>query len=183
MTKAAFIERAGALYPRPVGKTTLTGIKFYPFVPEALSKLTLMGYLLIFVHNGTKELDRPVLQILSRQVEQKIMRLARGRFRFTSCFHAEKDKCACRLPNTGMIDRYVQQDAIDLSASVFFATSPEGVQAAEKAGSGTIMLLRTGTKGWRKPKESIVERYANFEKAVKAIEKENINVESARKAG
>jgi len=170
--KAAFIERAGVLYERPTTLVTLQGVRFYQFVPQVLIDLTLLDYVIFIVHNGKPDVGPTVNWNLSRQIEGKINRLFHGNCFFASCF--EPEPSASRLPETGMIDKLLSQfgDAVDIADSIFFAGSLDGIQAAEKAGFGRIMLMRSGLKGWHKPEDSRVERYDNMEKAIKQLKKD-----------
>ena len=170
--KAAFIERAGVLYERPTTLVTLQGVTFYQFVPQVLIDLTLLDYVIFVVHNGKPDVGPTLNWQLSRQIELKIRRLFHGNCFFASCFEPEPSKD--RLPATGMIDKLLSQfgDAVDVADSIFFASSVEGIEAAENVGFGRIMLMRTGLKGWHKPEGSKVERYDNMEKAIKQLKKE-----------
>jgi D-glycero-D-manno-heptose 1,7-bisphosphate phosphatase len=167
--KAAFVERSGVLHKPIAGRVALPGVQFFPFVPRAIGRLSCGGFLIVVLHNGELEEGRPVRQVLARAVEMKIRRMAYGRFTFLSCFHAPEDDCGCRMPKTGMLDMVQKRDNLDLSESVFFAGSVAGIQAAEAAGVGTVISVKTGQK-WRKPKESSVRRFANLEKAVDSLE-------------
>lgn len=170
--KAVFMERNNVLYEGYNDKTTLQDVKFYPYSVDSLRSLAVMGYVIVILENGIKDNGRPVHWMLSQQLEQKIKRLAAARFVFDSCFHDQADRCDCRMPKTAMIDKATEQYELNPADSVFVAGSLDGLRAAEKAGIGTVMLLKTGVKSWRKPKDSQVRKCADLAKAVEWI-KEN----------
>jgi histidinol phosphatase-like enzyme len=168
--KAAFVERSGVLHKPVEGRVALPDVQFYPFVERALALLSLKDYLIIVLHSQEVIQERRIAQVLGRKIQEKIKRLASARFEFASCYHDPEEECSCRMPKDGLIRIFERRSEVDLSQSIFFAGSVEGIEAAESAGIGTVMLMKTGKKGWRKPKESAVQRFANLEKAVKSLE-------------
>lgn len=167
--KAVFMERSNVLYKGYNDKTTLQDVKFYPYSVHSLRSLAVMGYVIVILENGIKDNGRPVHWMLSQQIEQKIKRLAAARFVFDSCFHDREDKCDCRMPKTAMIEKATERYGLNLADSIFIAGSLEGVAAAEKAGIGIVVLLKTGVRSWRKPKDSQVRKCADLAKAVELL--------------
>lgn len=119
--KVAFIDRDGTLvYEPPDGLVRPDAVRILPGVLPALTFLKAHGYVLVMVTNQdfTKSADHEPFFHQTQKI--LIDQLAKEGILFDEIFlcpHSPTDGCGCRKPKTGMVDDFLQQNAIDLSQS------------------------------------------------------------------
>ncbi|NOY77981.1 MAG: HAD family hydrolase [Calditrichaeota bacterium] len=124
--------------------------KLLPNVLEGLKKLQDMGYRLVIVTNQggiglgyyTEEDFYRVNREMFRQLAPAGIKIDKIYF----CPHSITEKCTCRKPNTGLIERAVADLNIDLPNSFFIGDKTIDLETGRRAGIRKI-LVRTGHAG------------------------------------
>lgn len=121
------------------------------FLPQALHALRLLRStpLKIILVTNQSAVGRGIitlqtaLEIHSAILEQ--VSAAGGRVDDTFiCPHAPQENCDCRKPKPGLLLQARERYSLDLSSSIFIGDAVSDLQAAENAGIGVRILVRTG---------------------------------------
>ena len=136
--KAVFLDRNGVLNQRAQEHEYIRSVsefRILPGVPEAISRLTSAGLLVLVVTNqrgiarelvSNDEIER-MHEFLRTAIEG-----ANGRIeKVYICPHDYKDECNCRKPGRGMLVRAQREYDIDLSNSWMVGDSESDAAAGE----------------------------------------------------
>jgi imidazoleglycerol-phosphate dehydratase/histidinol-phosphatase len=123
MKKIVFIDRDGTIIVEPADKQidSLEKLEFLPGAVTGLQMLIESGYGLVMVTNqdglGTRSFPRRAFAPAHR----KMLTLLRGEGivfdEIFVCPHVPSDKCTCRKPLTGLVDRFCARTRFDRSHS------------------------------------------------------------------
>jgi D-glycero-D-manno-heptose 1,7-bisphosphate phosphatase len=143
--RAVFLDRDGVLNggvvragkPHPPGD--VGEVLILPGVPEACRALAGAGLLLIGATNqpdvarGTQFRDEVlrINQFLLRRLPLLEIR---------TCFHDDRDGCACRKPRPGLLLEAAREHGIDLSGSFMVGDRWSDVAAGAAAGCSTFLI-------------------------------------------
>ena len=141
---AVFMDRDDTLIDDPGFLRDPEKVKLLPGVVEGLKKLREAGYLLVIISNQSgigrgiikpEELD---------QVNSRLLEILKKNDieidRIYWCPHTPDDKCDCRKPATGMLQRAVKDLNIDLSGSVMVGDRPSDIKAGKNMEITSILI-------------------------------------------
>ncbi|MFC1454917.1 D-glycero-alpha-D-manno-heptose-1,7-bisphosphate 7-phosphatase [Candidatus Undinarchaeota archaeon] len=148
--KTIFLDRDGTIIKDKNYIKDPNDIEFFEGTIDTLKRLSDSGYQLVIISNQSG-VGRGILTIEQmNEVNKKLMNtFDRAGIKFAGayyCSHAPEDKCPCRKPNTGLIEKAKQDLEIDFTESWFVGDKSVDVALGEKIGVRTI-LLHTGYAG------------------------------------
>lgn len=145
MEKAVFLDRDGTINVDVDYLHEPDQLKFIDGAVEALALLKAQGFKLIVISNqsgigrgyfGAQDVER-----LHAYMNTILQRNNAAIDAFYYCPHVEQDKCTCRKPRTGLIDRAVAEWNIDLSGSYMVGDREKDVLTAVNAGCSYGLVL------------------------------------------
>ena len=154
MRPAVFLDRDGTIIEERGYLDRLELLELYPFTVDAIRLLNRAGFATVVVTNqggiGRGIIDEPFLQHVHETLDA---RLAAGRARidrYYFCPHHPdavipelRQKCGCRKPAAGMIERACREMSLDPGRSVMIGDRRLDVVCGNAAGTRSI-LVRTG---------------------------------------
>jgi D-glycero-D-manno-heptose 1,7-bisphosphate phosphatase len=157
MTKYIFLDRDGVINEDPMVCSTdreyVTGWEYFHFLPgaiEAIRDLTRAGYKVVILSNqagvgkgvySKERLDGITKKMLSR-IEENGGRIHSVQY----CIHRKEDACDCRKPKTGLFTRALKGAKIDFSKAYFVGDTKRDIEAGNKIGCKTVLVLSGKTK-------------------------------------
>jgi histidinol-phosphate phosphatase family protein len=183
MDKVIFIDRDGVINQDPMAANTgkeyitdWTEFHFLPGVLGAFKKLAENGYGVIIISNqagvGKGIYTQEKLDEITRNMLGRI-EAAGGRVHSVQyCVHTKEDNCDCRKPNTGLFKKAIEDLDVDFKKTYFIGDTKRDIEAGEKIGCRTILVLsgkvkgKKETAGWEIKPDLILK---NLEKAVEEI--------------
>ena len=143
--RAIFLDRDGVLNKavirngKPYPPASSSEVQIPDDVHPTLAQLKALGYLLIVVTNqpdvarGTtsRENVESIHHFLSEQLPLDDI---------YTCFHDDKDTCACRKPLPGLLEEAARKYEIAMSESVMIGDRWKDIAAGQAAGCHTIWL-------------------------------------------
>lgn len=145
MEKAIFLDRDGTINVDVDYLHETDKLVFIDGTVEALALLKRQGYKLIVISNqsgigrgyfGAQDVER--LHAYMNHILQEHNAAIDA---FYYCPHVEQDRCTCRKPQTGLIDRAVAEWGIDLTRSYMVGDKEADVMTAVNAGCRYGLLL------------------------------------------
>lgn len=146
-----FIDRDGTLIEEPPDNQvdSLDKVRFMPGVFAALTELTTRGYRLVMVTNqdglGTGRYPRAAFE----QAQQFLLEaFASQGIHFDEVFvcpHTAEERCGCRKPRTGLLDKYLCEHAIDTAASAVIGDRATDMELAANIGVRGLPVCRHGS--------------------------------------
>jgi histidinol-phosphate phosphatase family protein len=138
--KAVFLDKDGTLvvnvpYNVDPERTVLT-----PGAAAAVARLSAAGYRIIVVSNQPGAALGFFSEKALHGVEAKLRELLPGLHGFYYCPHLPAERCACRKPQPGLIERAAREHEVDLAASWMIGDILDDIQAGRRAGCCTILL-------------------------------------------
>jgi imidazoleglycerol-phosphate dehydratase/histidinol-phosphatase len=142
-----FIDRDGTLIVEPPDEQidTLGKLEFIPGIIRGLQLLVGRGYELVMVSNqdylGSAGYPQEAFDI----VQQKLLGLLAGEgIHFSQiyiCPHGPQEGCACRKPQRGLVQEYLDNNPVDLAGSFVIGDRATDVAFARAIGCRAILLL------------------------------------------
>jgi D-glycero-D-manno-heptose 1,7-bisphosphate phosphatase len=147
MTRAVFLDRDGVLNEallrdgKPYPPPSADQVVVCPDAPAALRRLKELGFRLLVVTN------QPDVARGSQTAAgvEAIHDLLRGRLpldAFFSCYHDDRDDCACRKPRPGLILEAARAFGADLAGSFMVGDRWRDIDAGRAAGCRTVWIDR-----------------------------------------
>ncbi len=149
MSKAIFLDKDGTLvdnsgYPEIIPADLLLRDE----ILDGLHYLQEKGYLLIIISNQSwiakKRLKREEVEQCFGSV---CSQLAKEKIKITAyyyCPHQSLDKCSCKKPEIGLLERAKREYSLDFSASYIIGDMEDDILAGKRAGVKTI-LVKSGS--------------------------------------
>ena len=159
--KAVFLDRDGTINEYAGFLRNINEFKLLPGVSDAIAEINASSYLVVVATNqpviARGEVTFSQLEEIHKKMETE---LGKGGAYLDDIFfcphHPHKGykgevkglkiNCACRKPETGMIDRAAEMYNIDLSVSWYIGDTTVDIQTGRNAGMKTI-LVQTGEAG------------------------------------
>ena len=144
--KVIFLDRDGTIIAEPPDKQidSLEKLELIPGVIQGLRLLQNRGYVLVMVSNQDNLGSPAYPKKKYEMVQKKLMRLLNGEgIQFNAvliCPHSAKEKCACRKPKTGLVDKFIRINKVDISRSFVFGDRKTDVQLARNIGCKAVCL-------------------------------------------
>lgn len=125
MKKYAFIDRDGTLIFEPEDTyqiDSLDKLQILPGVVEGMLALQNVGYTLIMVSNqdglGTVSFPAVDFEIPQQKMLDTFRENGITFSQIFICPHLPKDNCNCRKPKTGLLDKFLTANRLDVSSFV-----------------------------------------------------------------
>jgi D-glycero-D-manno-heptose 1,7-bisphosphate phosphatase len=124
---------------RPYPPASVEEVELVPGAPEACAALHAAGALLFCVTNqpdvarGTAR--REDVAAINHHLVQKL-----GLDDVATCYHDDKDGCACRKPRPGMLIDLAMRHTIELQHSVMVGDRWRDIEAGKRAGCRTVFV-------------------------------------------
>jgi D-glycero-D-manno-heptose 1,7-bisphosphate phosphatase len=158
--KAVFLDKDGTLVENVPYNVDPALVRLAPGAGEALSGLAALGYEFVVVSNQSGIargfFDEEAVAAVGRCVEALLAREGVRLLDFYYCPHHPDGcrleyagACACRKPNPGLITAAAVDHGIDLSRSWLIGDILDDVEAGNRAGVRTILLLNGGETKWK----------------------------------
>lgn len=149
--KVLFVDRDGTLIEEPADEQVdaLDKIRFMPDVFASLQELAKAGWRLAIVTNqdglGTASFPQQDYEIPQRFM---LDAFASQGIEFEAVFvcpHRPADGCACRKPQTALLDDWIRERGVDLGASAVIGDRDTDLQLAGNLGIRGLRVRRHGT--------------------------------------
>ncbi len=143
--RAVFLDRDGVINAavvrngKPYPPDCLTAVAILPGVGRALRDLKRAGFAVIVVSNQP-DVARGAQ---CREAVEEINAMLAAQLpidQFATCYHDDRDGCACRKPRPGLLLQAAAERGIDLGASFMVGDRWRDVDAGRQAGCKTILL-------------------------------------------
>ena len=181
--RVIFLDRDGVINKYPGDKkyvTSLKKFKFLPNVKKAIAVLTKKGFKVFVISNqagvGKGEYSKRTLDAITKRLYAEINKSEGSIEAVYYCTHRPEEKCTCRKPKTGLIEKVKKHYPFDLKKTYFLGDSIGDVKTAKAAGLKSILLLSGREKEsnqdkWKMSPDFI---FPNLWEAVKFILKAEI---------
>ncbi len=123
----------------------------FAFIPGSLDALTLLtrhGYGIIVITNQSvinkKMVDPTLLQGIHENMIDAVSTHGGKIQAVYHCPHIPEDRCRCRKPEPGLINRARDDYGLNLAETSLIGDSLKDMQCARRAGCGKSILVRTG---------------------------------------
>lgn len=145
MRRAVFLDRDGVVNRaiirggKPYSPSTISDFRVLPGVREACRKLREAGFALILITNQP-DISRGI--VTSEEVAEMHTRLRRylQLDDIRLCPHDDKDRCACRKPEPGLLLDAAKAWNVDLRSSYVIGDRWRDVEAGHRAGCRTVFI-------------------------------------------
>lgn len=142
---AVFLDRDGVLnravvrdgVPHP--PSSADALEIFPTVPAALRALRSGGYALIVVTNQPDVARGRASRAQIEGIHERLRSLLDLDAIFT-CYHDDRDGCACRKPQPGLLVEAARGFGIDLPSSFMVGDRRPDMQAGQSAGCRTFFV-------------------------------------------
>lgn len=145
MERAVFLDRDGTINVDVDYLHEPDKLVFVDGAIEALALLKAKGYRLIVISNqsgiGRGYFGAQAVERLHAYMNSILQEHSAAIDAFYYCPHIEQDRCTCRKPQTGLIDRAAAEWDIDLQRSYMVGDKEADVMTAVNAGCGYGLLL------------------------------------------
>ncbi len=139
-----FLDRDGTLNPDPGYISSPDQFELFPGVAAALAKLVRAGARLVVVTNqsgvGRGLFSSTDLEAIHAKLRRLLQDAGVSLEAIYVCPHHPDERCPCRKPETGMIDRAVRELGIDLSRSYLVGDHAKDIELARRVGAKSVWL-------------------------------------------
>ena len=146
--KTIFLDRDGVINQNPPNKGYVRKWEEFTFIPnsrKAIRELTESGYRIIVITNQagigrglySEEDVRDIHSRMIAEIEKTGGRIDAVYY----CPHHPDAGCECRKPKPGMLMRAAREHNIDLSTAYFIGDFPTDIEAGQRAGVTTFLVL------------------------------------------
>lgn len=148
--KIVFIDRDGVInFDSPLYIKNEDEFVFIPGSAEALGLLKDNGFEAIIITNqsviGRKMVTPEGLEKIFSKMRTGILESGGQILDIFFCPHVPEDRCGCRKPEPGLLNMAKEKYSVDMSASYMIGDTAKDMLAAESAGVGKRILVRTGS--------------------------------------
>ena len=140
--RAVFLDRDGTLIEEVNYLSKVEDLKFFPYTEKVIDLLKENGFLVIVITNqsgiGRGIFKEAAMHEIHEAIQEKLGGKIDG---FYFCPHLPDAGCACRKPNTEMIEQAAKKFSIDLKKSWMIGDKVMDVGAGFNAGTFTALVL------------------------------------------
>ena len=142
---AVLVDRDGTLNHDCGYVTSSEQLVLFPGVPEAISRLNRLGALVIMITNQSA-IGRGLMTVETlREIHEAFADLLRpsgaridGIF---FCPHHPQDRCDCRKPNVGLIQRAAEKFSLNLTRCFLVGDKKSDLEAAQNIGVAGVLVM------------------------------------------
>ena len=144
--RAIFLDRDGVICEnRPNHVKNWGEFEFLPGVKKSLAMLSRLGLPIIIVTNqaviGRGMVTVETLEDIHRRMAAEIAAHGGRIDRLIYCPHRPEDECDCRKPKPGMLLQAAAEMGIDLTQSYLIGDATSDIQAGQRVGCRTFLVL------------------------------------------
>jgi D-sedoheptulose 7-phosphate isomerase len=136
--KAAFIDRDDTIVKDVPYCSRPEDLNLFPGVGQAIKRLNDAGYLVIVITNQSGVARGYFTEDVLTQIHEKLRKeIAKDGGKIDAiyhCPHHPDEKCQCRKPNTGMIEKAIEDFHISLGDSIIIGDSVHDVELGKRLG-------------------------------------------------
>ena len=181
LNRAVFLDRDGTINVEKHYLHKIEDFEFIPGAPEAIKKLKDAGFLVIVVSNqaGVARgfFDEQAVETLHRHLQSELAALGTAIDAFYFCPHHPEEgvgryriACDCRKGEPGMLLQAAREHNIDLHASFMIGDKLADIEAGERAGCQSILVLTGyGETAALDPKITSVKKCRDLSGAVSLV--------------
>lgn len=173
--KVAFLDRDGTLIwepPETKQIDSLDKLRILPGVIDGLRALKDEGFDLVMVSNqngiGTSQFPKESFEATQAEF---LRQLQEQGIKFTEifvCQHLPEAECECRKPKIGLVQQFLSESGIDLSASIMVGDRDTDEEFARNIGVQTVRMQTNGrfprfAQLRRKTKETDIAVFVNID--------------------
>ena len=172
LKKAVFLDRDGVI--NRDSADYIKNLEEFVFLPgslPAICKLSSSGYRVFVVSNQSglarSFIDPADLENIHRYLRESVQN-AGGKIQdIYFCPHHPDERCECRKPRTGLIQRAAFEYEIDLPTAVMVGDKLTDIQCAQNAGCKRAYWVATGIGG--RPQKNRMRAFGNFCRGAKNL--------------
>lgn len=144
LSPAVFLDRDGTICDEVGYLNHISRFRLFPFAAEAIRRLNAANLPVIVVTNQSgvargyfpESLVREVHELMHRQLAEQGARLTGIYY----CPHEVSDRCACRKPKPGLLEKAARDHGLDLKRSVVVGDRYADIELARNAGARPLMV-------------------------------------------
>jgi imidazoleglycerol-phosphate dehydratase/histidinol-phosphatase len=174
-TKVLFVDRDGTLIEEPPDEQVdaIEKIRFMPDVFAAMRQARKLGYKLAMVTNqdglGSASFPQKAFDVPHQFMMDAFSSQGIEFDAVFVCPHRKSDGCECRKPKIKLVENYVREQNVDLSASVMIGDRDTDLEFATNLGVRGIRVRRHGAadETWPAILRALSERKATIQRKTK----------------
>tara|TARA_B110000196_G_C21070500_1_gene627227 strand:+ start:721 stop:1221 length:501 start_codon:yes stop_codon:yes gene_type:complete len=143
--KAVFLDRDGVINENRIDYVKNTNeLKIFDFVGSAITELKSMGFLVVVVTNQSAINRGLTTEKLVNEIHGEIQKYLKNYEtvidRFYFCPHKPNEKCNCRKPRPGLLEKAILEIGIEPNKSWMIGDNDSDITAGIEVGCQTIKL-------------------------------------------
>jgi len=143
--KAVFLDRDGVINENRIDYVKNTNeLKIFDFVGSAITELKSMGFLVVVVTNQSAINRGLTTEKLVNEIHDEIQKYLKNYEtvidRFYFCPHKPNEKCNCRKPRPGLLQKAILEIGIEPNKSWMIGDNDSDITAGIEVGCQTIKL-------------------------------------------
>ena len=143
--KAVFLDRDGVINENRIDYVKNTNeLKIFDFVGSAITELKSMGFLVVVVTNQSAINRGLTTEKLVNEIHDEIQKYLKNYEtvidRFYFCPHKPNEKCNCRKPRPGLLQKAILEIGIEPNKSWMIGDKDSDITAGIEVGCQTIKL-------------------------------------------
>lgn len=143
--KAVFLDRDGVINENRIDYVKNTNeLKIFDFVGLAITELKSMGFLVVVVTNQSAINRGLTTEKLVNEIHDEIQKYLKNYEtvidRFYFCPHKPNEKCNCRKPRPGLLEKAILEIGIEPNKSWMIGDNDSDITAGIEVGCQTIKL-------------------------------------------
>lgn len=143
--KAVFLDRDGVINENRIDYVKNTNeLKIFDFVGSAITELKSMGFLVVVVTNQSAINRGLTTEKLVNEIHDEIQKYLKNYEtvidRFYFCPHKPNEKCNCRKPKPGLLEKAILEIGIEPNKSWMIGDNDSDITAGIEVGCKTIKL-------------------------------------------
>ncbi len=163
---ALFLDRDGTVNYDPGYISSPKKIQLLYGAREALIRFRAAGYLIIVISNqsgiGRGYFSDRELTLIHQRMDEKLGPAKPDAYYY--CPHIPDDRCSCRKPETGNLERAYQEWPIDKNRSVMIGDSLSDLEAGRNFGIASFLVLTGyGHKSLQRSREKYPQQVQAFD--------------------